>query len=72
MNVEILRESRDFQAFMERVQELGKESVQQLKSETDLIKIGRAQGRMQFADDVAGLLSQIEAEQAFEKENQED
>jgi hypothetical protein len=71
MNVDILKSSRDFQAFMERVKELGNDAVLLIKTETDLIKIGRAQGRMQFAEDVAGLLAQVEAEQTFEKEQED-
>ena len=66
MNTQLLRQSRDFQQFMARVQELGKDASESIKVESDLIKIGRLQGRLLALDDVATLLDQIEAEEAIE------
>lgn len=67
MNVEILRQSDNFQEFMKRVNDLGKDAANILKTETDLMKIGRAQGRLLNIDDINGLLDQIEAEQEQEE-----
>ncbi len=67
MNVQLLRQSPDFQSFLERVKELGTGSSELIKIETSLISIGRLQGRLTTIDDVVSLLDQIEAEQRFEE-----
>jgi hypothetical protein len=66
MNTQLLRQSGDFQQFIARVKELGKEAAECVKAESDTIKIGRLQGRLLAIDDVVSLLDQIEAEEAQE------
>lgn len=68
MNIQLLNQSPHFQEFMDRVRELHQEAHDILKTETDLIKIGRAQGRLLAIDDILGLPDQIEAEDTMEDE----
>ncbi len=62
MNAMILRQSIDFQQFMSRVKDIGSDTAEQIKSESEAIKIGRLQGRLTTIDDIIGLLDQIESE----------
>lgn len=71
MNVTVLRQSHDFNQFISRVKELGKEASELIKTEQDTIRLGRLQGRLIAIDDVVTLLDQIEAEESMEADSEE-
>lgn len=66
MNINALKTSVDFGQFMSKVRELGKEASELLKTETNMLHIGRLQGKLTAIDEICDLLDQIEAEQDLE------
>jgi DNA-binding ferritin-like protein (Dps family) len=66
MNVDILRNSRDFKEFIERVKELNNHAAELVKTEQLLYMIHRLQGRIIAFDEIITLLDQIEAEEKAE------
>lgn len=69
MNIQSLAGSQGFNEFMGRVAEMGGEAADLLKTESDLLKIGRAQGRLAAIQDILDLPAQIEAEQRLHTED---
>lgn len=70
INTNLLRQSIDFQKFMDRVREFGKEAVQQNKTEIDPVRFHRNQGKQLLIDDIETLLEQIDVENDMESQNE--